>query len=128
MRSVRQRGTDGEIAVEAELLRLGLEFERDSRVDVLGCRRRIDFVFRVARVAVFIDGCFWHGCPDHATWPRANAKWWRDKIHGNRLRDADTDLRLTLAGWTSVRVWTHEPPSAVAQRIAEAVKASGPTS
>jgi DNA mismatch endonuclease, patch repair protein len=127
MRSVRRRGTDGEIAVEAELLRLSLEFERDSRVDVLSNRRRVDFVFRDAKVAVFIDGCFWHGCAEHATWPRSNGAWWRQKIEGNRLRDADTDRRLTLGGWTSIRAWTHESPPAVAQRVADAISARGPT-
>jgi DNA mismatch endonuclease (patch repair protein) len=68
-------------------------------------------------VAVFIDGCFWHGCPQHATTPRANRAWWVDKLAANRRRDRDTDKRLTEAGWTILRFWEHEEPIEVANRI-----------
>jgi len=74
------------------------------------------------RVAVFVDGCFWHGCPKHATWPKTNAVWWRNKIEGNQRRDADTDARLAAAGWLSVRVWAHEKPAEAAERIAGIVR------
>jgi DNA mismatch endonuclease (patch repair protein) len=86
-------------------------------------RRKMDVVFVSARVAVLVDGCFWHGCPLHATWPRENADFWRDKIETNRRRDADTDQRLTSAGWLVLRVWEHEEPLAAATRIAEVVRA-----
>jgi len=79
-------------------------------------------VFGPARVIVFIDGCFWHGCPEHATWPAHNAEFWREKIETNRLRDRDTDERLTDAGWKVVRVWEHEDPHEVAGQIWELVR------
>ena len=66
---------------------------------------------------VFVDGCFWHGCPDHATWPTHNAEFWREKIETNRLRDRDTDERLADAGWEVVRIWEHEDPRDVAEQI-----------
>ena len=73
-------------------------------------------------MAVFVDGCFWHGCPDHATWPKANAEWWRTKIQANQARDRDTDAKLTSAGWLSFRVWEHEDPEAAAARVDEVVR------
>jgi DNA mismatch endonuclease (patch repair protein) len=73
-------------------------------------------------VAVFIDGCFWHGCPDHGTWPKSNAGWWRDKIEQNRARDEATDAALANAGWLVVRAWEHEDPLAVAARVSTAVR------
>jgi DNA mismatch endonuclease (patch repair protein) len=87
-----------------------------------GVRREADIVFAKARVAIFVDGCFWHGCPEHASWPKANADWWRQKIEANRRRDADTDERLQRAGWAVVRVWTHEDPTAKALEIGELVR------
>jgi DNA mismatch endonuclease (patch repair protein) len=78
-------------------------------------------VFRKARVAVFVDGCFWHGCPEHGTRPASNAEWWQRKLAANRARDHDTDARLSTAGWQVVRVWEHEDPTEVAGRIAEIV-------
>jgi DNA mismatch endonuclease (patch repair protein) len=84
----------------------------------------VDIVFAKPRVAVFVDGCFWHGCPEHGQ--RAhdiNGWYWRDKISGNRERDADTDSRLQTAGWTVVRVWEHEEPSEIAEAIWRRVEA-----
>jgi len=71
---------------------------------------------------VFVDGCFWHGCPQHATWPKSNAAFWREKIETNRWRDRDTDERLSAAGWLPIRVWEHEDVLAAAFRIAAAVR------
>lgn len=68
-----------------------------------------------------VDGCFWHGCPEHGTWPKANARWWREKIERNIARDRDTDATLTEAGWLCVRVWEHEDPAAAAARVAAVV-------
>jgi DNA mismatch endonuclease (patch repair protein) len=73
-------------------------------------------------VAVFLDGCFWHGCPVHHTVATANATFWADKVAGNRARDRDTDARLVEAGWVSVRVWEHEDPVEAAQRVEDAVR------
>jgi DNA mismatch endonuclease (patch repair protein) len=79
-------------------------------------------VFGPARVAVFVDGCFWHGCPSHATWPKNNAEFWREKIETNRLRDRDTDRRLSVAGWLVVRVWEHEDIDTAADRLERIVR------
>ncbi len=84
--------------------------------------RRADLVFTRAMVAVFIDGCFWHGCPEHGTTARTNAEYWADKIGGNRARDLDTDRRLHDAGWTVIRVWEHDDPIAIAERVQTAVR------
>ena len=80
-------------------------------------RRTADLVFTKAKVAVFLDGCFWHGCPEHHTVAATNAEFWADKVEGNRARDRDTDQRLSEAGWRSVRVWEHEDPLEAALRI-----------
>jgi DNA mismatch endonuclease (patch repair protein) len=80
-------------------------------------RRRADVVFTRARVAVFVDGCFWHRCPEHSTIPTANRAWWIDKLDANVTRDRDTDAQLGAAGWLVIRVWEHEDPVRVADRI-----------
>lgn len=122
MRVTRRRDTPAELALRGCLHRLGLRFRVDSR-PLPAVSRRADVVFGPARVAVFVDGCFWHGCPTHGTWPKANAAWWRGKIEGNRRRDEDTDARLTEAGWAVVRVWAHDHASQAAKRIADLVRA-----
>jgi len=71
---------------------------------------------------VYLDGCYWHGCPKHGTWPKANAQWWREKIETNRRRDADTNQRLEEAGWTVLRFWEHEDPEVAATKIADVVR------
>jgi DNA mismatch endonuclease, patch repair protein len=71
---------------------------------------------------VFVDGCFWHGCPEHASWPKANAEWWKAKIEANRARDRDTDRRLTEAGWMVIRVWEHEDTVTAADRVESAIR------
>ncbi|GAB2904965.1 hypothetical protein GCM10027075_00580 [Streptomyces heilongjiangensis] len=86
-------------------------------------RRTIDITFGKARIAVFMDGCFWHGCPEHATQPKANAEWWRTKLDKNVTRDRETTEFLRSAGWTVLRFWEHESPEEVARRITEAVAA-----
>lgn len=80
----------------------------------------MDIAFTKARLAVFVDGCFWHGCPEHGTLPRANAEWWIWKITRNRERDLDTDRLLREAGWSIVRVWEHEDPGTAADLVAKA--------
>lgn len=123
MQSTRRRDTASELALRSLLHRRGLRYRVDYPV-IPGSRRRADLVFSRARVAVFIDGCFWHGCPEHASWPKANAEWWREKILTNRRRDEDTDKTLADAGWHVIRVWEHEPPAEAADRIQKAVAAS----
>ena len=80
-------------------------------------RRTIDIAFSVPKVAVFVDGCFWHACPQHGTAPRANDGWWSEKLERNVQRDRETDAHLRAAGWCVVRVWEHEPVQAAADRI-----------
>jgi DNA mismatch endonuclease (patch repair protein) len=86
-------------------------------------RRTADLVIRNKRIAVFVDGCYWHGCPKHFVLPRTNRKYWADKIAVNRRRDADTDEKLANEGWRVIRFWEHEPPGAAAAQIVEAAKA-----
>lgn len=85
-------------------------------------RRTADLVFRSAMVAVFVDGCFWHRCPDHGTDPQTNSDYWGPKLERNVERDRQTDALLTNAGWLSVRVWEHEDPIAAARRVARIVR------
>ena len=97
MAKVRQKGTDAEVALRRELYRIGLRYR--VNYEVLKKPRRVaDVAFPWLRIAVFVDGCFWHGCPEHATWPKQNAEFWRQKIEANRLRDADTNERLQITG------------------------------
>jgi len=121
MQATGQRDTAAELALRSTLHRMGLRFRVDVTL-VEGLRRRADIVFGSVRVAVFVDGCFWHGCPIHGTWPKANAEFWRKKIRDNQKRDADTGLRLTKAGWKVIRVWEHEDPNKAAQRISNVVQ------
>lgn len=112
----RRAGTAPEIALRKELHRRGFRFYVD-RAPLAGLRRRADLVFPRRRVAVYVDGCFWHCCPAHATYPKNNAEWWAAKLAGNVSRDRDTDARLADAGWTVVRIWEHEPAADAADRI-----------
>ncbi len=121
MKAAKGQDTKPERLLRSHLHRLGLRFRLHQPV-LERLRRRADIVFRVARVVVFIDGCFWHGCPIHGTWPKENAEFWRKKIHDNRRRDADTNLRLAEAGWLVIRVWEHEEPRAAARKIAAIVR------
>lgn len=121
MRATARRDTLPERRLRTVLHRRGLRYFVD-RPPLAGMRRRADVVFPRARVAVFVDGCFWHGCPTHGTQPRANAEWWRDKLEGNKRRDRDTDRRLLEAGWRVVRVWEHEPPEQAAKRVISALE------
>jgi DNA mismatch endonuclease, patch repair protein len=120
MTSQHQRDTKGELELRSLLHRRGLRFRVHGLLP--GLRRRSDIVFTRARVAVFVDGCFWHGCPERGSWPKQNANWWREKIEANQRRDRDTDARLKAAGWTVVRVWEHDDPTRAADRIAEIVR------
>lgn len=116
MKATRQRDTAPEQALTAVLRQMGLSFEAD-KAPIPGHRRRADIVFPTARLAVFVDGCFWHGCPEHGTWPRANAKFWRQKILANVRRDADTNRQLHEAGWEVLRFWAHVDPDAAGLSI-----------
>ena len=115
--------TQPELQLRRALHRRGLRYRVQFRVPGLP-RRRVDVAFTRAKVAVFVDGCFWHACPQHCILPKANRDWWVWKFEVNRTRDADTDERLATLGWTVVRAWEHEDPEAVADLVQSTVKAS----
>jgi DNA mismatch endonuclease (patch repair protein) len=125
MKGQRRRDTAPEVALRSELHRLGLRFRVDAPLP--GLRRRADVLFTKSRVAVFIDGCFWHGCPEHGTWPKNNAEWWRRKIEANKARDADTEEQLNASGWLVVRAWEHDDPKGVAIAVQAAVQMRSPS-
>lgn len=110
---------------EVELRRLlharGLRFRVHYPVPELP-RRTIDVAFPAARVAVFLDGCFWHGCPEHRSWPKANEQWWRTKLERNRTRDAETTGHLEAHGWRVLRFWEHESVEMVATAVADELR------
>lgn len=122
MEQQSRRDTKPELALRRAVWRLGLRYRVDF-APIRG-RRRADLVFTRAKVAVYVDGCFWHSCPNHATTPKANRDWWTAKLELNVRRDRDTDQRLGEAGWTVVRVWEHEAPDDAAARIALIVRAA----
>jgi len=100
---------------------LGLRYRVNTR-PLRGLRRTADLVFRKTMVAVFVDGCFWHGCPQHHTAARTNASFWADKVDVNRRRDRETDHLLVESGWVSLRVWEHEDPRQAAEYISRIVR------
>ncbi|MCR2817315.1 very short patch repair endonuclease [Microbacterium sp. zg.Y1090] len=112
----KRRDTSTEIAARRELQSRGLRYRVDF-APVPGLRRRADVVFTRARIAVFIDGCFWHGCPIHGTAPRRNADYWGPKLAANVARDRDTDRRLSAAGWIVARFWEHESAREIADTV-----------
>ena len=115
----RRRDTTIELAVRRELHRRGRRFRVDFAPDPTNRRRRADIVFTRARVSVFLDGCFWHGCPEHYIEPKSNASYWRPKIERNRARDLETTAQLQEQGWKVLRFWEHEPPDVIADQVEE---------
>ncbi|MET8180810.1 very short patch repair endonuclease [Streptomyces sp. NPDC005336] len=114
------RGTSPELAVRRLLHASGHRYRLHRPVPGLP-RRTIDIAFPGPKIAVFLDGCFWHGCPQHATHPKANAEWWRQKLDRNMSRDQETTEQLAAAGWTVLRFWEHESPNTVAVEVAQVV-------
>jgi DNA mismatch endonuclease (patch repair protein) len=121
MRGNRRRDTKPEMAVRRLVHAAGLRYRVDIR-PLPAINRRADVVFTRAKLAVFIDGCFWHGCPEHHTVARSNAEFWAEKVEKNRVRDAETDELLKDAGWTVIRAWEHQSPDAVAKVIIVAMR------
>lgn len=122
MSAARRRDTKPEIDVRRILHRRGLRYRVAYPVPGRP-RRTIDVAFTRTMVAVFLDGCFWHGCPEHGTVPRANRDWWLAKLETNRVRDRDTTTVLERQDWMVLRFWEHEPPEAVADAVAASVNA-----
>jgi len=125
MSRVARRDTGPELALRRALHRSGLRYYVHRR-PVPTLPRRADVVFPTQRVAVFVDGCFWHGCPEHGRREhRTNGWYWPDKIESNRARDRDTDARLLAAGWEPIRVWEHEDPERAVARICRELRQRG---
>jgi DNA mismatch endonuclease (patch repair protein) len=121
MSKLGSRDTLPERAIRSELHRRGFRFRVD-RAPLPGLRSRADIVFGPARVAVYVDGCFWHSCPDHGTRPKANSEWWERKLARNRERDRETDRFLREHGWEVVRIWEHEDPIEAVDRLERTVR------
>lgn len=119
----RSRDTKPELLLRSILHRRGLRF-RVCRRPLPLVRRTADVVFTRAKVAVFVDGCYWHGCPEHFRQPKTNTEYWAPKIARNRERDAEIDELLRAAGWTVIRAWSHEDADAVADQVERAVRGS----
>lgn len=122
MRANRGRDTAPEIAVRKIVHGVGLRYRVDHR-PIASLNRRADLVFTRARVAVFIDGCFWHGCLEHHTVAKTNGTYWSEKVRRNRARDVETNHLLSEDGWLVLRFWEHEPPAEVAAEIIDKVRA-----
>lgn len=121
MRANPGKDTRAELVIRSMLHSHGLRF-RVNYGPIAGLRRTADIVFTRKRIAVFVDGCFWHGCPLHYIAPKANAEFWRQKVEGNRARDVETTTRFKEAGWHVIRAWEHEAPEDVVRLIERAVR------
>lgn len=120
MQANRSRDTKPELALRQAIHARGLRYRVAVR-PVPRIRRTADLVFTRVKVAVFLDGCFWHGCPEHHTMPATNNGYWLDKVTRNRARDIETNRLLADAGWTVLRFWEHEDPEPCASRVADVV-------
>lgn len=120
MRRVRQRNTGVELELRSALHRLGLRFRLHGRI-IPNRTRTADIVLMGVKVAVFVDGCFWHSCPEHKTLPKANRVWWREKLRANVLRDRESNRILRSLGWVVVRIWQHDDFHEAANQIFEVV-------
>jgi DNA mismatch endonuclease (patch repair protein) len=127
MQSNRRRDTKPELAIRKQLFAQGARYRVDYPL-WFDRRRRADIVFPKQRIAIFIDGCFWHGCTEHYTAPKANMEFWSEKVSGNRSRDQDTNERLAQAGWLVLRFWEHETPGGVVDAVlaARSARSSDP--
>ena len=121
MRSNRSRDTGPEMALRHELFSRGLRY-RVGLAPLPGIRRTIDIAFPGAKVAVMVDGCFWHGCPEHYKSPKSHIEYWEAKVRQNAARDASTTGLLEAAGWRVIRLWAHTPVAEMAAVVESAVK------
>lgn len=123
MQANKSRDTGPEVALRKELFRRGLRY-RVSLAPIDGVRRTIDIAFPGAKVAVMVDGCFWHGCPEHHRPPKAHGEYWEAKVQRNMARDQATTQMLQDAGWRVIRLWEHEPTREMADTVQRAVQAT----
>jgi DNA mismatch endonuclease (patch repair protein) len=121
MQRQKRRDTPCELALRAQLDAMRFVYETDV-APLESLRRRADVLFRRERIAVFVDGCFWHRCPDHGTSPKANGRWWKRKLDRNVARDRDTDAVLARAGWIVLRFWEHDEAELAALRVRAAIR------
>ncbi|WP_329106861.1 very short patch repair endonuclease [Micromonospora sp. NBC_01699] len=124
MRANKARDTGPELRLRSLLHKRGLRYRVNAK-PLPSLRRTADVVFPAARIAIFVDGCYWHGCPEHYRPAHANGGFWREKIDGNRARDRETDQLLADADWTVIRIWEHEDPTEAANRVEEVVRGEG---
>lgn len=116
MQGCRHRDTKPELALRSAVHRLGLRYRTAVR-PVPSLARTADLVFSRVKLAVFLDGCFWHGCPEHSSLPQAHSSYWEPKLRRNKERDAETNAALRAAGWTVLRIWEHEDPAVAAETV-----------
>lgn len=121
MQANRRRDTGPERALRSALHAAGYRYRCDLRIDLADARVRPDIAFTRRKVAVFIDGCFWHSCPEHGRQPTVNSRYWSPKLQGNRERDRRNTDALEQAGWVVVRVWEHEPVAEALLKVAAAL-------
>ena len=121
MRANRRRDTAPEMAIRRLVHASGLRYRVDAR-PLPSARHTADMIFTRARVAVFVDGCWWHGCAEHYRPPASNISYWAGKVTRNRERDQLANEALIEAGWTVIRIWEHEEPESAARRIETAVR------
>lgn len=122
MRGNSRRDSHPERLLRSLLHREGYRFRKDLRLDVGGVRIRADIVFFCRKVAIFLDGCFWHGCPSHGRVPKPNSDYWQPKLARNLLRDQRNTTTLLSQGWTVVRVWEHQPIQESLQVVQQALR------
>jgi len=116
MKAAKPSNTTPEENLRHELRKLELSFRNNKKL-IPNVNRTVDIVFTKVKVAVLVDGCFWHGCPKHGTWPKENAEFWKKKIETNIERDKNTNILLRKNGWKVIRIWEHEGPQKAAQKI-----------
>lgn len=119
----RSRDTEAELQLRRALYALGYRYRIDMPIAGLP-RRRADLTFTRRKVVVFVDGCFWHACPQHATHPKRNSDWWSAKLQRNIERDRETDAHLRRMGWRVIRIWEHEPLDAAVAAVTRALEAT----
>jgi DNA mismatch endonuclease (patch repair protein) len=127
MAGIRRRDTKPEAALRSALHRRGYRFRKDYSVRVNGKLIRPDIAFTRQRVAIFVDGCFWHCCPEHGRQPRVNSEYWSPKLARNAARDREQTYALKSAGWIVVRFWEHESVAAAVDTVVANLCQSGPT-
>jgi DNA mismatch endonuclease (patch repair protein) len=121
MRRNLKRDTRPEVALRSELHARGARFRVNLLICVDGLSVRADVAFTRRKLAVFVDGCFWHSCPQHGNMPRRNSEYWRPKLERNARRDRIVNEGLLAAGWNVLRVWEHEPVNGVADKVMDAL-------